>query len=37
VTVKPDLVAIKKQMDQGETVPGCEVNTGQPSITVRIK
>ena len=37
VTVKPDLVAIKKQMDQGETVPGCEVNPGQPSITVRIK
>ena len=37
VTVKPDLVAIKKQMDQGETVSGCEVNPGQPSITVRIK
>ena len=37
VAVKPDLVAIKKQMDQGETVPGCEVNPGQPSITVRIK
>ena len=37
VTTKPDLAAIKKQMDQGETVPGCEISPGQPSITVRIK
>tara|TARA_R100001369_G_C3221186_1_gene150087 strand:+ start:61 stop:546 length:486 start_codon:yes stop_codon:yes gene_type:complete len=37
VTTKPDLAAIKKQMDQGEIVPGCEISPGQPSITVRIK
>tara|TARA_R100001369_G_scaffold61509_1_gene88395 strand:+ start:453 stop:938 length:486 start_codon:yes stop_codon:yes gene_type:complete len=37
VTIKPDLAAIKKQMDQGESVPGCQFQMGQPSITVRIK
>lgn len=37
VTTKPDMAAIKKQMDQGESVPGCEIKLGQPSITVRIK
>ena len=37
VTTKPDMAAIKKQMDQGESVPGCQFQMGQPSITVRIK
>tara|TARA_R110002153_G_scaffold263434_1_gene424746 strand:+ start:1435 stop:1920 length:486 start_codon:yes stop_codon:yes gene_type:complete len=37
VTVKPDLVAIKKQMDAGEIVPGCEYQMGNSSVTVRIK
>ena len=37
VTTKPDMTAIKKQMDQGENVPGCQFQMGQPSITVRIK
>ena len=37
LTAKPDLTAIKKQMEQGETVPGCSVNPGNPSVTVRIK
>ncbi len=37
VTTKPDVAAIKKQMEQGETVPGCSINPGNPSITVRIK
>ena len=37
VTTKPDMAAIKKQMDQGESVPGCQFKMGQPSITVRIK
>ena len=37
VTTKPDMAAIKKQMDQGESVPGCQFKMGQPSMTVRIK
>ena len=37
VTVKPDMTAIKKQMDAGELVPGCEYLMGSPSVTVRIK
>jgi len=37
VTTKPDLAAIKKQMEQGEIVPGCDINPGNPSITVRVK
>ena len=37
VTTKPDLAAIKRLMDEGETVPGCSINPGNPSITVRIK
>jgi hypothetical protein len=37
VISKPDMTAIKKQMDQGENVPGCQFQMGQPSITVRIK
>lgn len=37
VTTKPDVAAIKKQMDDGETVPGCSILMGNPSITVRIK
>ena len=37
VTVKPDMAAIKKQMDAGELVPGCEYQMGSASVTVRIK
>ena len=37
VTTKPDVAAIKRLMDEGETVPGCSINPGNPSITVRIK
>ena len=37
VTVRPDMTAIKKQMDAGELVPGCEYQMGNPSVTVRIK
>jgi hypothetical protein len=37
VTTRPDVAAIKKQMEQGETVPGCTINPGNPSITIRIK
>ena len=37
VTTRPDVAAIKKQMDDGETVPGCSILMGNPSITVRIK
>ena len=37
ITTKPDLAAIKKQMEQGEIVPGCDINPGNPSITVRVK
>lgn len=37
VTVKPDMTAIKKQMDAGELVPGCEYQMGNSSVTVRIK
>jgi len=37
VTTRPDIAAIKKQMEQGETVPGCTINPGNPSITIRIK
>jgi len=34
---KPDLKAIKNQMDDGELVPGCEMTVGDASISVRIK
>ena len=38
VTTKPDRCGNSKaQMDEGETVPGCSINPGNPSITVRIK
>ena len=37
VTVKPDMAAIKKQMDAGELVPGCEYQMGSASVAVRIK
>ena len=37
VTVKPDMTAIRKQMDAGELVPGCEYQMGNSSVTVRIK
>lgn len=34
---KPDVSEIKKQMEAGETVPGAELVTGEPGLTVRIK
>ena len=37
VKTSPDLPAIKKQLEQGEEVPGAELIQGQPSITVRVK
>jgi len=37
VTYKPDLVAIKAQLEAGETVPGAELTQGSKSINVRIK
>ena len=37
VKTSPDLTAIKKQLDQGEFVPGCEIQLGNRSISVRIK
>ncbi len=37
VTVKPDMTAIKKQMDAGELVPGCKYQIGNSSVTIRIK
>lgn len=36
-TYKPDLVAIKAQLEAGETVPGAELTQGNKSINVRIK
>lgn len=35
--VKPDLTAIKKQLEAGEEVPGAELQAGQPGLTVRMK
>jgi hypothetical protein len=35
--VKPDLATIKKQLDQGEYVPGVEVVPGNPGVTMRVK
>ena len=37
VTYKPDLVAIKAQLEAGEIVPGAELTQGNKSINVRIK
>jgi|TARA_R110002012_G_scaffold91990_4_gene223509 hypothetical protein len=37
VKTSPDLTAIKKQLDQGEFVPGAEIQLGNRSISVRIK
>lgn len=36
-TYRPDLAAIKAQLEAGETVPGAELITGNKSINVRIK
>jgi hypothetical protein len=35
--VKPDLATIKKQLDQGEFVPGVEIVPGNPGVTMRVK
>ncbi len=36
-TVTPDKAAIKKLLENGETVPGAELTYSQPSVTVRVK
>lgn len=36
-TVSPDKVAIKKQLEAGETVPGAVLVRGDDSVTVRVK
>ncbi|NOD65781.1 siphovirus Gp157 family protein [Ruegeria sp. HKCCD6109] len=36
-TVKPDLKAIKAQLDAGEEVPGAELVAGEPGVMVRVK
>jgi len=36
-TTKPDTAAIKKQLEDGESVPGAELVRGDDGITVRIK
>jgi len=33
----PDNAAIKKQLEAGEYVPGAELVTGEPGLTVRVK
>ena len=32
---EPDLTAIKRALEAGESVPGCELATGGPTVTVR--
>jgi len=32
---EPDLTAIKKALEAGEAVPGCELTSGKPTVTVR--
>jgi hypothetical protein len=36
-TVAPDIAAIKKQLEAGETVPGAALVMGAPSISIRVK
>lgn len=36
-TTKPDLTAIKKQLEAGEIVPGAELVAGDPGLTVRVR
>lgn len=36
-TTRPDMAAIKKQLDAGETVPGAELVAGEPGLAVRMK
>ena len=36
-TVKPDNLAIKKQLEAGEEVPGAELVTGDKGVTIRVK
>lgn len=36
-TTRPDLTAIKKQLEAGEVVPGAELVAGEPGLTVRVK
>lgn len=33
----PDNAAVKAQLEAGETVPGAELTTGAPGLTVRVK
>lgn len=37
VVTSPDKTAIKAQLDAGEDVPGAELVTGEPGVSVRIK
>ena len=37
ITIEPDTAAIKAQLEAGVTVPGAQLKTGEPGITVRIK
>lgn len=34
-TVKPDKLAIKKLLEAGQEVPGCELKTGKPSLLIK--
>ncbi|MEU7656817.1 siphovirus Gp157 family protein, partial [Micromonospora taraxaci] len=34
---EPNKSAIKEALQNGRTVPGCELSNGQPSIAIRIK
>jgi hypothetical protein len=37
ITIEPDTAAIKAQLEAGVIVPGAQIKTGEPGITVRIK
>jgi hypothetical protein len=37
ITIEPDTAAIKAQLEAGVIVPGAQLKTGEPGITVRIK
>lgn len=36
-TTRPDMAAIKAQLEAGEIVPGAELVAGEPGLTVRVK
>lgn len=37
ISREPNKSAIKEALQRGETVPGCELSNGEPSISIRIK